>query len=131
MFPFDIEENEIVEDEQVPKKEYEVDFEAGKLTGKAISGLDAVLQWARIVLSTDRYFYTQYTWNHGFEGNTLIGKGNNTDYIESELKRMIQEALSVNEDITAVEINDMNITDEKLSAKIKISTVFGEGEINV
>ena len=62
MFPFDIDEDEItpvIEEEKEPT-DYEIDFNTGRLTGKIITGLDAIIQWVRIVLSTDRYYYPQY-----------------------------------------------------------------------
>ena len=59
MFPFDIEDEEVdveVEEAEEPA-DYEIDFETGNLTGRIITGLDAIIQRARIVLNTDRYFY--------------------------------------------------------------------------
>ena len=46
MFPFDIEDDEVdVEiDEQTEPSDYEIDLETGKLTGRVITGLDAIKQ---------------------------------------------------------------------------------------
>lgn len=50
MFPFDIEDEEVdveVEEAEEPA-DYEIDFETGNLTGRIITGLDAIIQRARL-----------------------------------------------------------------------------------
>ena len=44
MFPFDLDddETEVDEIEEKEPKDYEVDFKTGKLTGRIITGLDAI-----------------------------------------------------------------------------------------
>lgn len=133
MFPFDIEDEKLevtVDEEKVPT-DYEIDFETGKLTGRIISGLDAVKQWIKIVLGTDRYFYTQYSWDHGSDLNSLIGRTLKQDYVESEVKRMIQDALSVSDDILGIENLVCRIDKDKLIASFTVNTVYGGVDIDV
>jgi hypothetical protein len=63
MFPFDIEDDEVDFniDEQTEPSDYEIDLETGKLTGRVITGLDAIKQRVMIVFGTDRYYYNQYS----------------------------------------------------------------------
>lgn len=133
MFPFDLDDDEIDVEQREEKepRDYEIDFKTGKLTGKIITGKKAIEQWIIIVLSTDRYFYTQYSWDHGSELNTLIGQNAKQDYVESEAKRMIEDALSVNENITGIENLDCTIEGDKLMASFTAQTVYGEVDINV
>ena len=133
MFPFDIEDEEIdleVDEEKIPT-DYEIDFTTGKLTGKIVTGLDAIKQWVRIVLSTDRYYFTQYSWDHGCELQTLIGKNYDQALIESEVKRMIEDALLVNDDIESISDLTCEIVQDKLTATFTINTIYGGGEISV
>lgn len=133
MFPFDIEDEKLevtVDEEKVPT-DYEIDFETGKLTGRIITGLDAVKQWIKIVLGTDRYFYTQYSWDHGSDLNSLIGRTLKQDYVESEVKRMIQDALSVQDDILGIENLVCRIDRDKLIASFTVNTVYGGVDIDV
>ena len=132
MFPFDLDDDEIdTEQEEKEPKEYEIDFTTGKLTGRTITGLKAIEQWIYITLATDRYFYTQYSWNHGSELNTLIGKNVSQAYVESEVKRMIEDALSQNEYILGIDDLECNITNDVLTASFKVLTTYGEVSINV
>ena len=57
MFPFDIEvedEEEVIEEERALNTDYEIDFNTGRLTGRIITGLAAVVQWTRLTLATER-----------------------------------------------------------------------------
>lgn len=134
MFPFNLEDEEIDAEEleeETEKQEYEIDFETGKLTGRMISGIEAVKQWLTIALAIDRYKYTQYSWENGSELSTLIGQGYEKDYVDSEVERMIKEVAELNEDIT--DVSDFSITFEgdRLTISFKMSTVYGEEDMTV
>lgn len=133
MFPFDLDEEEVKLNvpEHKEQADYEIDFATGRLTGRIVTGLDAIKQWARLVLSTDRYYFSQYTWNHGAELSTLIGKNYDEEYIQSEVRRMIKDALLVNKDI--IDVEDIRHVMEKdmLTISFTINTIYGRGEISV
>ena len=93
--------------------------------------MEAILQWARIALSTDRYFYPQYSWNYGSDLNTLIGKNYEKGYIESEARRMVEETLTVHEDILGIDDFECMLENEKLKATFTIETTYGRGEMDV
>lgn len=134
MFPFDIEDDEIDAEEieeESEKQEYEIDFETGKLTGRMISGIEAVKQWLRIALAIDRYRFTQYSWENGAELSSLIGQGYDKDYIDSEAERMIREVASLNEDITDVTDFNIDFTGDKLTIAFRVETIYGEEEMTV
>ena len=134
MFPFDIEvedEEEVIEEERALNTDYEIDFNTGRLTGRIITGLAAVVQWTRLTLATERYFYTQYSWNYGSELQNLIGKNHSKDYIESEVKRILNEALLINEAITSIEDLKCYSSGEKLKISFGLETIYGRGDIDV
>lgn len=131
MFPFDIEDAELdveVEDDKEPS-DYEIDFETGKLTGRIITGLPAIKQWVMLVLGTDKYYYTQYSWDHGCELRDLIGKGFKQDYIESEAKRIITDALSMSNDIQGISNLEVSYGGDTLTVAFTIDTIYGEEEV--
>lgn len=133
MFPFDEEDDEIEieqEEEKIPT-DYEIDFTSMKLTGRIITGLDAIIQWVKIVLATDRYSFPQYSWDHGCELSSLIGQSSDQAWIESEAKRMIEDAIMVNDSILGIENVKCSITDEVLTVSFHIDTIYGGGEILV
>jgi len=133
MFPFDIEDAELdveVEDDKEPS-DYEIDFETGKLTGRIITGLPAIKQWVMLVLGTDKYYYTQYSWDHGCELRDLIGKGFKQDYIESEVKRIITDALSMSNDIQGISNLEVSYEGDTLTVAFTIDTIYGSEEVMV
>lgn len=133
MFPFDLEDGEIdvEQEEEKEPKEYEIDLKTGKLTGRMITGLKAIEQWIYITLATDRFFYTQYSWDHGSELNTLIGKHVSQEYVKSEVKRMIEDALTQNEFILGIDDLQCSIKKDVLTASFTVQTTYGEVSINV
>lgn len=133
MFPFDIDDAELdveVEEDKEPS-DYEIDFETGKLTGRIITGLPAIKQWVMLVLGTDKYYYTQYSWNHGCELRDLIGKGFKQDYIESEVKRIITDALSMSKDIKGISNLVVSYEGDTLTAAFTLDTIYGSEEVMV
>lgn len=132
MFPFDIdddeEENEEIK-EEIEVQDWEIDFRTGKLTGRIITGIEVVKQWVRLVLTIDRYVFAQYSWDFGNDLSTLIGQHYDEGYVKSETKRMIEDALLINEDITGIENFEHNFTDGKLIVSFTLNTVYGSDEM--
>ena len=133
MFPFDLEDEEVTpiitkNDDPV---DYEVDWETGKLTGRIITGMEAITQWVKIVLSTDRYYFPQYSWDHGSDLPMLIGQQYDPEYIKCEVKRMIEDAILIHEDIIGIENLECSFEDDNLTAKFTLNTIYGGGEIIV
>lgn len=133
MFPFDLEEEEELEEviEVSKARDYEIDFEKGKLTGRMVEGIEAVKQWVRIALHVDRYVFRQYSWNFGNEFSTLIGKGYNKEYIETEAYRMVVDALSIEESVLGIEDFTCNFDDDNLTVSFTLKTIYGEEDMNV
>lgn len=133
MFPFDIDDEELesTQDEEKEPKDYEISRTTGALTGRFATGLKAIEQWIYLTLSTDRYYFTQYSWDYGSELSTLIGQQGSQAYIESEVKRMLEEALLVNSLITGIEDLKCEIKGDTLTASFTALTEYGEVNINV
>ena len=131
MFPVDLEEEEFEVEEQKEQKDWEIDFNTGRLTGRTVTGFEAIKQWVRLVLSVDRYTFNQYSWDYGNDLSTLIGKHYDEAYIKNEAKRMIEDALSVNEYITGIDNFECKLQNDKLVASFILNTTYGRGEIDV
>lgn len=106
-----IPQNEVLlEDlEEVPyaNKTYRVNFQTGRIEGN-IDGLQAVIQAVIKMLNTERFAYEIYDDQYGNELESLIGK----DYlfVKNDIKRVIEEALLVDDRIVSIE--DFNINEE-------------------
>ena len=134
MFPYDIDEEEEIlldDEDDIEPKEYEIDFETGQLTGRIVTGLEAILVWAWLALHTAKYRYIQYSWDYGNEVDTLIGQKADAEYIETSVKTMLEECLLINKHITDIEVIEFNIEDNKATGKIRIITDYGEGELYI
>lgn len=98
---------------------------------KIVEGNEAIKIWCYKAIHTHRYAYSIYSWDYGSEIDSLIGLGYTKSLTESEINRFIEEALLVNEYINEVIVSDVTFIDSKLSAKVKIITVYGESEVSL
>lgn len=101
-----------------PSKTWALDLATNRVGG-TIDELEAVAQAAFLALQTPRYRHLIYSWQYGSELHTLIGK--DEDYVLSEAKRMVMDALSVDSRITA--IKDFAVTGKVLS--FTLETIYG------
>lgn len=134
LFPTYIEEDQdlesLVEENQTPK-EYGIDFDTGKLTGKIVEGLEAIKVWIWLVMRTVRYRYCIYSWDYGNEIEDLISTGYTDEYIQSEVERIIEDTLLVNENILSVTDVEVIRKNDKISTNFIANTLYGEVSINV
>lgn len=130
MFPYDIEEEELDEEQEAQKNpvEYGINFETGQLTGQKVYGIEAIKVWIWNTLMTDRYRYEHHSWNYGHELENLIGTCNDEDYIRTTAKEMIEECLTINEHITGIDEFDIKTDGDSLSCTFTVMTDFGEIE---
>ena len=61
----------------------------------------------------------------------LIGKGYETDFIKSEVRRRIQDCLMVNEHIKGCHSFEVHLINDALKISFTVDTTFGEVNINV
>lgn len=131
MFPFDLEDENLEEEDEKIFREYEIDFETGQLTGRIVEGLEAVKAWVYLALRTARYRFQQYSWNYGSEFENLIGMPQDKDYVESEIQRMVEDCLKINKHIQGIDELSCSFDDGVLIASFTLITDYGEVEINV
>ena len=112
----------------MPSKTYKIDWENGRIDG-FIDGADAIAQSAELAITTERYIWRTYSWNYGSEINTLIGK--NDAYIVSEMKRMIEDALSTDSRIKEISDYVFTKTDKGISCSFKLKTTAGDVNASV
>lgn len=90
------------------------DFETGDFvttgTNKVVEtqDIDAWVEWCKKALAIERYRYLVYSRNYGQEFDNLIQKKLNRSGNESEIKRMVTEALMV--DPRTAKVDNFNFT---------------------
>lgn len=88
-------------------------------------GLEAVRQAVEIALSVERFRWQIYSTNFGAELDDLVGE--DEAYIVSELPRLIEEALSTDDRIRAVDDFSFSRTDgNSMTVTFAVHTVFGD-----
>lgn len=119
-------------DDSMPSYTYNINRNTNRISGY-IDNKDAIIQAIYLILQTERYESMIYNWYYGVEIDGLIGK--NRDYVTSELKRCIREALLEDDRIT--EVTDFSITYSNDTALVQflVQTVIGdiqmEWEVNI
>lgn len=104
----------------IPTKDYRLDGE--HITGTC-EELEELRQTIFCILNTERYRYPVYSWNYGIDLIDLYGKP--ADYVMSELKRRITEALKQDDRITAVEEFEFEVTGKQILVTFFVRTIYG------
>ena len=116
----------IKEKDNEPYREYGINFETGKLTGKIVEGTEAILVWVYLALKSERFKHNIYSWNYGDEIQAMIGNTYEPDLIESEAKRMVEECLLINKHITGIEDFEADFEKDQLLISFTVKTDQGD-----
>lgn len=92
-------------------------------------GLEAVRQAVEIALNVERFRWQIYNTNFGAELNDLVG--DDEAYIEAELPRMVEDALSPDNRVVSVDNYAFSRRGDALSVSFSVHTVFGDLEEEV
>ena len=95
----------VEESADLTSRTYKIDFGTNTVSGY-IDGVDAMRQAIYKILQTERFAYLIYSWDYGVELQGLYGKSSSV--VQSELSRVIREALLADARIT--DIRDINVT---------------------
>ncbi|MCC0630924.1 DUF2634 domain-containing protein [Clostridioides sp. ZZV15-6388] len=98
---------------------------------KIIEKKEALKVWIYKCIKTNRYEHEIYSLEYGTELSELIGQKYTKGLTESEASRFIKEALLINPYILEVNVKNANFNRDILSANVKVSTIYGEVELNV
>jgi phage baseplate assembly protein W len=121
---------ESVESDVPPSKTYSINFETGDISRKKIDGLEAIKQFALKAIQTPRFKHWIYSNEFGCEVMDLIGRGFTKAFMESEMERMIEDALIYDERIEQIENFDGAIREDKLEVSFIVKTVEGFLEVS-
>lgn len=116
----------ILEEQIQPSRTYHLDFVRKRATSM-IDGHDAIIQAVRKILYTERYAYVIYSSQYGVELDRLIGQ--EYDFIVSDIKRTLTEALLMDNRIISLENFEMKKTGlDTMEVNFLVNSI--EGEIN-
>ena len=98
---------------------------------KIVEENEAIKVWVYLALLTNNKQYPIYSWDYGSEVKELMGKNYTKALIEAEAKRLIEECLLINPYILEVEVVNTSFADSALTCDIKITTIYGDMEVNI
>jgi hypothetical protein len=104
-------------------KSPQIDFTKKRLIGW-VDGNKAVAQFIHTALNVERYENIIHSWQFGIERNDLYGMP--TDYVVAELKRRIEDALSIDERITAVDTFEFSVKGRTINIEFVVHTIYGD-----
>ena len=117
--------------QEIPR-EYGIDFQTGKLTGRIVEGLEAIKVWVWNCLHSERYRFAIYSWQYGVEYEQYIGETITDEYLQSDCQTETEEALLESPYITG--ISDFEAALENNGATLHITftvnTTLGDMEVD-
>ncbi|MED4399766.1 DUF2634 domain-containing protein [Metabacillus fastidiosus] len=113
------------EESNEPSLTYRLNFQSGKVSGM-IDGKEAIRQFIVKSIITNRSKYMIYTDNYGCELPSLIGQDVTKDYIDSEIPRMVTEALIYDDRITAVRDVQAEQKGDAVFILVTVDSIYGE-----
>lgn len=112
-------EENIVQNSKCPR----IDLDAKRFVGW-VEGKESVAQFVYTALNVERYENLLHTWQFGIERNDLYGMP--TDYVIAEMKRRIEDTLSIDSRITAVDTFEFSIKGRTINIKFVVHTIYGD-----
>ena len=110
--------------EILPTKTYKIDSVNRRIIGN-IDDRDAVLQFIKKVLNTDKYAWEIYDWYYGNELIKLVG--HSYSYVCARIPNIFREALLVDDRI--IDVRDFTFSQSAIDAimvSCLVDTVYGE-----
>lgn len=94
-----------------------------------VDDLGALKQGIYKRLATEQFEHPVYSFNYGIAWSQLIGE--ERPYVRAEMKRMIQEALLLDDRILDVDGFVFEFSEDKCHCSFNVSSIYGETEIEV
>lgn len=88
-------------------------------------GVDAIRQAILKALLTRRFTFLIYGSDYGSEIQSLVGKNVSTQFIESDIERLLTEALTSDSRVLSVEDIDFSFSGDEVNISFSVKTVLG------
>lgn len=120
-----IEVGEIVDDiEYIPTRTYHLDWETGRIIGK-VDGVSAMEQFIKKALLTPRFKCLIYDGQYGSELEEFIKSDADLALIETEIPRLVKDALLYDPRILNVYDFTFELIKERVNVRFCADTIYG------
>ena len=106
---------------------YNLDFNTGRIIGK-VDKIEALQQFVEKALITARNKFIIYSDQYGSEVDSVLSTGGSEELLQTELTRIITEALVYDERILSVRDFIFDFQNDEGFATFTVDTIFGEVE---
>lgn len=116
----------VEQEREQPSLTYGLDLDRGRILGR-VDGLEAVNQAIRKALLTPRFRCLIYNNQYGSEiKQTVIAGDASPEYTETEMPRLVRDALLVDERVLDVYDFSCSFDNEQAYVRFSAKTVFGD-----
>lgn len=122
-----IEISKVIEETELPSKTYKLDLDTKRIVGK-VDELEAVNQFIRKALLTPRFKCLVYDTQYGSEIRELTITDATPELIESEMPRLVEDALLYDSRILKVYDFEFKFIDDGVYIYLKVDTIYGTTE---
>ena len=106
--------------------EWGVDFETGQLTGRMVDRKEHLKVWIWKCLMTERFRYPIYSWAYGSELEKYIGKVLTDEYLMTDVRLALEDALYINPDIKRIYNYTARMNADRLLISFDVDSVYGK-----
>lgn len=106
-------------------EEWDVNFNTGQFAGQTVTGTRAVEVWIWKCLKTQRFRHAIYSWKYGSELESYIGRGITQEYIDTDVKLAITDALLINPQIDSITEFSGQMVGDELQLTFTVNTAYG------
>lgn len=106
-----------------PSKTWIIDRQTMQVSGMD-DGIEAVRQTVECIMQVERYKWQIYSTQYGNELSTLVG--DDYDYIQSELPRMVEEALMQDDRVLSVDDFTFERKEDTVTVTCTVHCVYGD-----
>lgn len=116
---------ELIEPTVATSKTYEFDFDSGEFTGQLIDDIYAIGQYVKKALATERFRYLVYDDQYGSEVEGYIGADVTSTALDSDIPRIVSEAIIYDERIEDVGDFIVSKTGDQVYVEFTVTLVDG------
>lgn len=118
---------QVIDEPDLPSKTYKLDLDTGRIIGK-VDELEAMNQFIRKALITPRFKCLIYDSQYGSEIREITTTDATREFIESEMPRLVEDALIYDPRIIKVYDFSFSFKDDSVFLKFSVDTIFGTTE---
>jgi len=111
-------------------KTYRIDWDNGRIYG-TVDGLEALAQHCKKMLLTPRFRFPIYDEDIGSEHASLIGADVPEEYIQSDIERMIYDALIDDDRVSDITNFTQEIIGQIRTVQFTVESIYGEMTMEV